>query len=83
MIKKYKPRFPILIKKKTLFIWYGDRWMNVKLEIMIHGEGFKGFKNFVKQLYRCAFQKKHTFIKVFYIDRLEDSVECMYCHKKK
>ena len=83
MIKKYKPRFPILIKKKRLFIWYGNRWMNVNLEIMSHGGGFEGFKSLTKNIYNCLVKKKHKFIKIFYMKSMEHSVECMYCHKKK
>lgn len=83
MIKKYKPRFPILIQKKKVFIWYGDRWMNINLEIMVRGGGFKGFKSLVQGLFNCMFLKKHSFRRVFYVNTLEYVTECSYCHKRK
>lgn len=82
-MKKYKPKFPILIKHKKIFVWYGNRWMNISMQIMIHGEGFKGFKTFSKKIFDCAILKKHSFHKVFYVDTLEHVTECSYCHLRK
>ena len=82
-------KFPILIKNKTMFIWYANHWMNIKLEIMIHGGGVKGFFRFGYKLVQCMFGRHHIVGYAgfkydkndeLYFDRWR---QCMYCNKKE
>ena len=81
-------KFPISIKKKKLFIWYGNHWMNINLQILIHGGGLKGFKRFTYNWIKCMFGI-HTIIS--YAGFRDDGKgrrkftrwrACSYCHKE-
>lgn len=83
-------RFPILIKKKRVFVWYSGHWINVTLEAVTHGGGFKGYSRFFYHWFRCMIgihrighfcgfsEDEHG-----KVDGFESYTACMYCHGNK
>jgi hypothetical protein len=75
-------KFPILIKKKKLFIWYSNHWINVSSEIGYYGGGVKGTYRFFKGWIKCLFGK-HSYSDIFCLKQWQAEHRCHYCRKEK
>lgn len=73
-------KFPILVKKKRVFIWYSNHWINIHLESIANGAGFKGYYRFFKGLLLCILGK-HRYAYVFSMETLSRNKMCSYCRK--
>lgn len=83
-------RFPILYKHKKIFVRYYGRWMNLSLEAMMHGGGFRGYSRFFYHWFRCAIGiHRIGGYGDFVLDdsgkpvSFERYTACMYCDKHK
>ena len=74
-------KFPILIKKKRVFLWRGNKWLNVSLSAQAHGYGIKGYYRFFVGLFHCL-AGRHKYIHVFRMKDLKTHKECSYCGKE-
>ena len=75
-------RFPILIKKGNIFIWYAGHWINIRLMARTYGDGIKGYYRFFKGWIRCIFNR-HSFGHVYKIRTRSSHIQCNYCNKEK
>ena len=64
-------KFPILVKNKRIFIWYHGHWINIHLESIANGGGFKGYYRFFKGL--LLYILGNTNILLFFDERLKQS----------
>ena len=75
-------KFPIFVKNKRIFIWYHGHWINIHLESIANGGGFKGYYRFFKGLLLCILGK-HRYIFVFSTKDSNSHKNCSYCRKIK
>lgn len=78
----YGHNFPLLIKNRKVFLKYKNTWLNVNNEILIHGGGLSGAKQFLKNLRKCS-KGIHQYETVFHVNSMTSSVQCHYCKLKK
>jgi hypothetical protein len=84
-------RFPILIKRSKVFVWYRGHWINISLEAQAHGDGFKGYCRFFWHWARCVvgIHRKGHFAGFVHDENdkrivgFESYTACMYCHEHK
>lgn len=75
-------KFPFLIKKKRIFVWYSGHWINIPLEVACHGGGIKGTYSFLKGLIQCMLGK-HSYSNIFCLKQWQSKRECHFCRKKE
>jgi hypothetical protein len=75
-------KFPILIKKGRIFLWYSDHWINITLIATCNGGGIKGYYRFFKGLLKCI-ASQHSYINVYRIISHSSRIQCSYCNKEK
>jgi hypothetical protein len=75
-------KFPVLVKKRKLFIWYSGHWINIPLEITSYGGGLKGTYRFFKGWIRCMFGS-HSYSSIFCLKQWQSKRQCHYCRKNE
>jgi hypothetical protein len=75
-------KFPILIKKNRVFVWYYGHWINIHLMAQANGDGLKGYYRFFKGWIKCIFGH-HSYSYVFRMSDMKTQRECSYCWKEK
>jgi len=75
-------KFPILIKKGCIFVWYAKHWINIRLMARTHGGGIKGYYRFFMGWVRCILGY-HSFTRVYKILYRSSHTQCSYCNKEK
>lgn len=75
-------KFPILIKKGKVFVWYSNHWININLMALANGGGLKGYYRFFKGFIECIFGK-HRYTHVFRTSDWTSHIQCSYCQKEK
>lgn len=80
--------FPIKIQKCVIFLRHNKNWLNVNIEIAVHGGGIKGFCRFTYNLIRCMFDKhlmigKGSFKGQGRNMEFERYTACWYCDKRE
>jgi len=75
-------KIPIIIKNRKLFVRYSKHWLNVNLEIVSRGGGWKGLVSFLKGINNCR-KGNHVYHTVFFMQSMTSCVCCCYCRERK